>query len=238
MSVNLLDNIYATYPVHTTFPQRQQRNLRTVGARTSKQNTDTVRFNMDISTRSCQGGTDIDHLQFLVQSQMSFAGQDFVRALVLARESFTTSQNVSSFGQFLGQGAIIKNNNQKCRVFKVIRTNTGSTKLNFPLPTSPLSRGRTLAESGVRRPNHTVGFGAPQSCRIRTLPAWTSTLTSISRRWRHITTRRMSTTMLSMTSSVTTHMRIFLFRPRLIKLPLLSLPIRMLRHAGAAWDDA
>jgi hypothetical protein len=41
-----------------------------------------------------------------------------------------------------------------------------------------------------------------------------------------------------MTSSVTTHMRIFLLRPRLIKLPLLSLPIQMLRHAGAAWDNA
>jgi hypothetical protein len=33
-------------------------------------------------------------------------------------------------------------------------------------------------------------------------------------------------------------MRIFLLRPRLIKLPLLSLPIQMLRHAGAAWDNA
>jgi hypothetical protein len=112
MSVTLSDNIYATNPVHATFAQRQPRNLRTVGARTSRQNTDTVRFNMDISIRLCQGGADIDHLQFLVQSQMSFTGQDFVRALVPARESFTTSQNVSSFHQFLGQGAIIKNNNQ------------------------------------------------------------------------------------------------------------------------------
>ena len=83
-----------------------------VGARPSRQNTDTVTFNMDISIRSCQGGADIDHLQFLVQSQMSFASQDFVRAPVAARGSFTTSQNVSSFHQFLGQGAIIKNNNQ------------------------------------------------------------------------------------------------------------------------------
>jgi hypothetical protein len=108
MSVTLSDNIYATDPVHTAFPQHQPRNLRTVGARPSRQNTDTVTFNMDISIRSCQGGADIDHLQFLVQSQMSFASQDFVRAPVAARGSFTTSQNVSSFHQFLGQGAIIK----------------------------------------------------------------------------------------------------------------------------------